>query len=142
MLTELCNTCRNWFTSREDKHVGHFTIEGGVISPLDFVLENQYFRIVGSHFNDGVYKNTPEELDALIPEEFDGQIWAMRIPPAFLALNDEIDNFNKKITNEAIGPYASESWGGYSYTLATGSSGGVITWQEAFAPKLKEWRKL
>ena len=64
------------------------------------------------------------------------------VPPAFLALNDEIEDFNRKATDEASGPYTSESWGGYSYTLATGSSGGVLTWQEAFAPKLKMWRKL
>lgn len=142
MLTELCGVCRNWFTSQEDKHAGYFTINEGVISPFDFVLDGQYFRILGSHFNDGVYKNTPEVMKSLVSEEFRGQIWAMCIPPAFLALNDEIEDFNRKVTDGASGPYTSESWGGYSYTLATGSSGGVLTWQEAFAPKLKMWRKL
>lgn len=142
MLTEMCNTCRNWFTPRGGKHVGKFTIESGSISPLDFILDDQYFRILGSHFNDGVYKNTPDVLSSLIPESFDGQIWEMCVPPAFITLSNEIDDFNKKLTDGAIGPYESESWGGYSYTLATGSSGGVITWQEAFAPKLAEWRKL
>nr|DAO63072.1 MAG TPA: DNA polymerase family B [Caudoviricetes sp.] len=141
MLTELCRECRNWFTSREDKHVGDFTISNGVVSPSDFLLNGQFFRVVGSHFNDGVYRNVPESLSSLTDEVFTGQIWAMCVPPAFVALDEEIEEFNKK-TASASGPYSSESWGGYSYTLATGATGGVITWQEAFAKKLNTWRKL
>ena len=141
MLTEMCNKCRNWFTPGGGKHVGEFTIEGGVISPLDFILDGQYFRILGSHFNDGVYKNTPEVLATLTSETFKGQIWEMCIPPAFIDLSKEIEEFKQK-SSAAASPFVSESWGGYSYTVAQGKNGGVISWQEAFAERLNEWRKL
>lgn len=137
MLTELCAVCRNWFTTKNDIHFGVFTIQGGKISPLDFTLEDQYFRIVGSHFNDGVYKNT--ESLALKDEVFRGQVWAMRVPPAFVALAGEIEDYCNK---NAVSPYTSESFGGYSYSKATNESNIPMTWQEIFAAKLKEWRKM
>lgn len=141
MLTELCRECRNWFTTDSDKHSGDFTILDGVITPFDFVLSGQYFRIMGSHFNDGVYKNVPEEVAKLAAETFTGQIWAMRIPPAFIDLSGKIEEYIAKNEKE-ITPYTSESFGGYSYTKATGSNGSVLTWEEVFNSQLKVWRKI
>ena len=96
MLTELCRECRNWFTADSDKHSGDFTISDGGITPFDFVLSGQYFRIMGSHFNDGVYKNVPEEVAKLAAETFTGQIWAMRVPPAFIDLSGKIEEYVAK----------------------------------------------
>ena len=141
MLTELCRECRNWFTADSDKHSGDFTISDGGITPFDFVLSGQYFRIMGSHFNDGVYKNVPEEVAKLAAETFTGQIWAMRIPPAFIDLSGKIEDYIAKNENE-ISPYTSESFGGYSYTKATGSNGSPLMWQEVFKSQLKVWRKI
>ena len=78
MLEEMCRECRNWFTPKGGKHCGTFTIKDGIISPLDFVYDNQYFRIVGSCFNDGVHQNTSSVLASLTDEVFDGQIWVMK----------------------------------------------------------------
>lgn len=141
MLTELCRECRNWFTTDSDKHSGDFTISDGGITPFDFVLSGQHFRIMGSHFNDGVYKNVPEEVAKLAAETFTGQIWAMRIPPAFIDLSGRIEEYIAKNEKE-ISPYTSESFGGYSYTKATGSNGSVLTWKEVFNSQLKVWRKI
>ena len=141
MLTELCRECRNWFTTDSDKHSGDFTISDGGITPFDFVLSGPYFRILGSHFNDGVYKNVPEEVAKLAAETFTGQIWAMRIPPAFIDLSGKIEEYIAKNEKE-ITPYTSESFGGYSYTKATGSNGSVLTWQGVFNNQLKVWRKI
>ena len=141
MLTELCRECRNWFTADSDKHSGDFTISDGGITPFDFVLSGQYFRIMGSRFNDGVYKNVPEEVAKLAAETFTGQIWAMRIPPAFIDLSGKIEDYIAKNENE-ISPYTSESFGGYSYTKAAGSNGSPLTWQEVFNSQLKVWRKI
>ena len=68
MLTELCAELRNYFVV--SIHEGTFTIDGGKIAPLDFIQENQYFRIVGSVFNDGVYQNTADLV--LTDEIFSG----------------------------------------------------------------------
>ena len=141
MLTELCRECRNWFTTDSDKHSGDFTISDGGITPFDFILDGQYFRIMGRNFNDEEYKNVPEEVAKLAAETFTGQIWAMRIPPAFIDLSGKIEEYIAKNEKE-ISPYTSESFGGYSYTKATGSNGSPLTWQEVFNSQLKVWRKI
>ena len=113
----------------------------GGITPFDFVLSGQYFRIMGSHFNDGVYKNVPEEVADLAAETFTKQIWPMKIPAACVGLSGKIEEDIAKNEKE-ISPYTSESFGGYSYTKATGSNGLPLTWQEVFNSQLKVWRKI
>lgn len=136
MLTELCAEIRNYFT--ESKHFGTFEISGGIIQPLDFLKNGQYFRIVGSTFNDGVYQYPVSDLT---DELFTGAIWAMAVPPAVIALAEEIEKFNK---SDAAKPsvYTSESFGGYSYSKATNSSGAAATWQDVFAKKLNTYRRI
>lgn len=141
MLTELCRECRNWFTTDSDKHSGDFTISDGGITPFDFVLSGQYFRIMGSHFNDGAYKNVPEEVAKLTAETFTGQIWAMRVPPAFIDLSGKIEEYIAKNEKE-ISPYTSESFGGYSYTKAVNDKNVPLMWQEVFNSQLNVWRKI
>lgn len=138
MLTELCGELRNYFNRKEDIHFGEFKIDGGSISPLDFLQEGQYFRIVGSAFNDGVYQFPTSELT---DEVFNGAVWAMRVPPCVVALAAEIKKFNE---SEVAKPsaYTSESFGGYAYTKATTSDGAPIGWKTVFAKKLNQWRKL
>lgn len=46
----------------------------------------QYYRIVGSKYNDGLHKNG----EKLVDEEFFGDIWMLDIPPALVKLADEI----------------------------------------------------
>ena len=52
MLTELCQELKNWF--EREIHVGTFTIEGGQLTDCSFLQDGQYYRIIGSVFNDGV----------------------------------------------------------------------------------------
>ena len=137
MLTEVCAEIRNYFV--KDIHNGTFEIVGGKITPLDFIQENQYFRIVGSVFNDGVYKNTADLV--LTDEIFSGSVWAMAVPPTLIALAEDIKKYNE--SDEAKpSAYTSESFGGYSYSKATDENGAPIGWQKAFASRLNKWRKL
>ena len=55
MLEELMRECRNWFVTQNGVHLGEFSIKGGSIA-LPFLRAGQYFRIVGSAMNDGVYQ--------------------------------------------------------------------------------------
>lgn len=137
MITKICAELRNWF--EVSKHFGTFEIGGGKIAPLNFVQKDQYFRIVGSVFNDGVYKNTAE-LE-LTDEVFSGAVWAMAVPLPVIALAAEIEEYSKSDAGKAS-PYTSESFGGYSYTKATDSNGAPIGWEKAFANRLNKWRKL
>lgn len=129
---------RNWFVVPNGVHIQTYTISGGSIAPLDFLQEGQYFRIVGSVFNDGVYQYP---ATSLTDEVFEGAVWAMRLPPAVIALSAEIKAYNDSDAGKAS-PYTSESFGGYSYTKATDANGAPIGWQKAFASRLNKYRKL
>ena len=137
MLNEVCAEIRNYFV--KDIHNGTFEIVGGKIAPLDFIQENQYFRIVGSVFNDGVYKNTAELV--LTDEIFSGAVWSMAVPPSVVDLAAEIKEFNESDAGKPS-VYTSESFGGYSYSKATDSNGVPLTWKKAFASRLNKWRRM
>ena len=138
MLTELLAEIRNYFEVPNGRHFGTFTISGGSIAPLDFLQEGQYFRIVGSIFNDGVYQYP---ATSLTDEVFEGAVWAMAVPPTLIALTSEIKSYNE--VDGKPSAYTSESYpNGYSYTRATDASGVPLSWQKAFASRLSKWRKL
>ena len=146
MLTVLCKEINNWFECA--KFFGRFTVTDGVITGNFSLQENQYFRIVGSVFNDGVYKY--DENLQLVDETFDGAIWAMAVPNEVIALAADIKEWTDKyqtVDSVAMSPFNSESFGGYSYSKSSGgsSSGNVDlsgTWQGAFADRLNHWRKI
>ena len=138
MLTEICAELRNWFVVPNGVHIQTYTISGGSIAPLDFLQEGQYFRIIGSVFNDGVHQYPASDLT---DEVFHGAVWAMAVPPTLIALTAEIEEYNKSDAGKAS-PYISENFGGYGYTKATGSNGKVLTWKSVFADALNRYRKL
>lgn len=141
MITEICEHLRNWFT--DEAHDGTFVIENGIVLP--FVKNGQYYRIIGSVFNDGVHRYGDPE-DELISETFEGTISPMRLPKAFTDLCGEIEAWQEKNGDVAASPFTSESFGGYSYTKGSGGdsagAGGGITWQKAFRGRLNAWRKI
>lgn len=149
----VCAEVRNYFLRdpKQDIHVGTYTIAAGSVTPLDFLAEGQYFRIVGSVCNDDVYRNTKEELAALHGETFTGAIWAMAIPQAFITLCSEIDAWcaaNMSADSVNLSPFTSESFGGYSYAKGGssaaqfGNGGTVVTWQRQFAAQLNPYRRV
>ena len=140
MLTELCAELKNYFlrNQSEDIHHGEYTISGGSID-LPFLLDGQYFRIVGSVLNDGVYQYPVSEL---ADETFSGAIWAMAVPPAVIALAAEIDGWNKANADALASPYQSESFGGYTYSKGSSASGtGGYDWKDQFSNRLNKYRR-
>ena len=138
IITEICAELRNWFVVPNGVHIQTYTISGGSIAPLDFLQEGQYFRIIGSVFNDGVHQYPAADLT---DEVFHGAVWAMALPPSLIALSAEIEEYNKSDAGKAS-PYISENFGGYGYTKATGSNGKALTWKSVFADALNRYRKL
>lgn len=139
MLTELCGVLRNWFET--DRISGTYTVENGSIT-LPFLQNGQFFRVVGSVFNDGVHQY-PDY--AMADETFDGSIWPMSVPPALICLGEEIKAWQEKNGDIAASPYTSESFGGYSYSKSTSGSAtgtGMVTWQSVFKSRLNQWRKI
>lgn len=140
ILDELCQELKNWFCNVEtDVHEGTYAIiDKTLLAP--FLQRGQYFRIVGSKFNDGVhvYGNHLEK-----DEEFTGTIWAMKVPPSVIALAEQIDKWIETNGQAMQSPYQSESWGGYSYSLKSGmGESGAFDWRTVFAGSLNRWRKL
>lgn len=154
MLDEICRELNNWFDTNpndgsKNHYFGTFVIEDGAIDLSETDIQpNQYFRIVGSTFNDGVYKHPATKLT---DEIFDGAVWAMSVPPAVIALSAEIEAWQAKyggVDSYAMSPYTSESFGGYSYSKSNGGSGNggadsnSGTWQGVYANRLNKWRKI
>lgn len=140
MLTELCAELRNYFLrSESDIHEGEYTIKDGKIDLSNILVEGQYFRIVGSVLNDGVHRYPAV---GLADETFKGAVWAMAVPPSVVALASEIKDWTVR-NNEALKtPYTSESFGGYSYSKATGTGGKAYSWQDQFSSRLNKWRRI
>ena len=149
MIEKICAFIHNYFYG--DRYAGTFTIENGVLD-VPGLIDGQYFRICGSRLNDGVYVYPAQAAAGQPPilkdETFDGVIWDMRPPKSFLTLVDEIKAWQTKYGEAVSGPYQSESFGGYSYTLKSGTnaSGGAdpsaSSWQGVFKAQLNQWRKL
>ena len=167
MLEEICRELNNWFDTNpndgtKNHYFGTFVIEDGIIDLSETDIKpNQYFRIIGSVFNDGVYKFEPTvtptqdhpetHRPVLTDETFDGAVWAMAVPPSVIALSAEIEAWQEKyggVDSTAMSPYTSESFGGYSYSKSKGGSGNSGadansgTWQNAYASRLNKWRKI
>ena len=136
MLEEILDYLHNYFVVPGGVHSGNYTISSGTVN-LDFMQEGQYFRIVGSVFNDGVHQYPVYNLK---DEVFTGAVWALAVPPYVVALSHEIESWcnSNQPTN-----IVSEAFGGYSRTLATdGRTGAPATWQNVFRGRLSAWRKL
>ena len=135
MLDEICAHIRNYFI--QSIYHGRYEIKNGSIVPLDFLKDGQYFRIVGSTLNDGVYQYPTAELT---DEVFSGSVWAMAVPPTLIALADEIEAFTKSDEGKPTA-YTAESFAGYSYSKATDENGVSAGWETVFAKRLNKWRK-
>lgn len=144
-ITDFCDEIHNYFEL--EKYIQTVTIENGQITGFsDRLQPDQYFRIVGSVFNDGVHKYPATDLK---DETFSGAVWAMAVPPSALALFNTIKEWDTKYSqNEAANsPFQSESFGGYAYTksYSTRIGGGtddMYTWQGHFRKNLNSLRKI
>ena len=87
---------------------------------LPFLDDDQYFRINGSDFNNDIHQYPASDLT---DEVFYGSIWPLKIPSALLALVTEIEEWQAEYgsSSAALGPFQSESFGGYSYSKASSS---------------------
>lgn len=152
MLSEVCDFVHNYF--EYEIHHGTFSIVNGGIDLTGLVKNGQRFRILGSALNDGIYtyydesalyNDDDDALADLMDETFTGAIVAMAIPKEFLKIVSDITEWQNKNGQIVESPYTSESFGGYSYTKATGSgsnAGGVLGWRDIFRARLNAYRRI
>lgn len=148
MLTEICNYLKNWFDYDRPKFYGKFKIENGVLRSVQDgdmgIITGQYFRIIGSVLNDGVYTLADELED----EEFEGAVWLMAVPKDVRNIATDIQEWQNKyggVDSVNLSPFQSESFGGYSYSKggsSSTSSSSVPTWQSIFADRLARYKKI
>lgn len=142
ILTEVCDYLNNYFW--EKKIQGTFTISNGNISVIG-LKNGQYFRILGSTFNDGIHQYPATDM---IDETFEGEIWAMAVPKTVISIASDIGDWQEKygaVTSDAMSPFNSESFAGYSYSKSgsgNANSGSNATWQDVFGGRLNKYRKL
>lgn len=150
MIYQICLYLKNWFDYKQPKYFGKFTISNGALNYEGGAMEiqtGQYFRVVGSTFNDDVYKKGSESLT---DEEFEGAVWLMALPKDFISLVTEIELWQEKyggVDSVNMSPFQSESFNGYSYSKASGGSSesgtsSVPTWQSVYADRLRRYRKI
>ena len=119
-----------------------YVIDNGVIN-CSILQEGQYYWIEGSIFNDGLHQHVADDLK---DEAFSGRVVFLAIPRAVTDLAERIKAWCDANTEALDSPYASESFGGYSYSKASanGGSDGVTAsgWRLQFINELNHWRKL
>lgn len=140
MLEQILDHIHNYFVKGVYK--GKYEIVSNTIN-LPFLIPGQYFKIVGSILNDGLYQYPTVDLQ---DENFEGEIWALAIPSAVIKLSEEVESWLDEYGTMTLSPYQSESFGGYSYSKkSSGSSDGAndsSTWQGVFKSRLNHWRKI
>lgn len=135
MLERILNHIKNWFV--HEKIMGQFAISNNTLA-LAHIKPGQYYRIIGSVFNDGLHK---QGVDTLTDEEFDGAVWLLAIPWPVIDLAERIEAWEQENAKALSSAYQSESFGGYTYTKAS-VDGKPVTWQGAFRAELNAWRKI
>ena len=143
MLYAVCRHLNNYFD--KERIFDTFTVVTDDINAAssdlsERIAKNQFYRIVGSTFNDGIYVYPTS--GKLVPETFEGAVWLLAFPREFLDLVRDIAKWQEKYGSDAASPYTSEAVTGvYSRTKSGGSAEGN-SWQSAFKDRLDVWRKI
>lgn len=144
LLEDVLDHIHNWFV--RDEITGKIEISDNALPDMvsKDMLDGQWYRVRGSYLNDGLHRHIAYDLR---DETFTGTIALLAIPRALINTVFDIQNWQEKNGEASDGPYASESFGGYSYTLKTDSgsysaSGGLTGWRLAFRDRLNQWRKM
>lgn len=147
MLEELMRYVNNRF-DRDSRGVpyggasGRFAVEGGTLE-VDGLKDGQYYWVEGSTLNDGLHLHPDAGMR---DEEFDGRVVFLVVPRSFEDLGAEVAEWCARNADAIGGPYQSESFGGYSYSLKGGGSQGneapAAAWQAQFGARLRPYRKL
>lgn len=134
-VPELCVHTHNFFDRADDPIAGEFTFEADTIP--DGVVVGQYFLVCGSIFNDGIHLAGENDLTS---ESFTGTVQPMRVPPAFVKLAQKITDYDAKLPSGGV--YVSQSFNGWSGTMATGSDGLPADGLTHYRKEINQWRKL
>lgn len=126
MLSRVCRYLKNYFVKTTTGN-GDVTVADNKVffngSEIE-MNEGQYFALAGLNYVYGVYAYGDELEDST----FEGAVWIMQVPKDVLDVVERMaawEEANGGVDSEAMSPFQSESFGGYSYSKASGGSGKV-----------------
>ena len=135
--------CRNFF---EVGYLdGTFRITGNA---LPDAKDAHYVYISGSLYHDGVWEIcngylTGKSIEGLEDEEFDGRVWLLAPPIDFLETVKQMQAYEEK---NPISALASETFGGYSRTWATGGKpsdrSAMAVFRDSLAPYIRMYTEV
>jgi hypothetical protein len=135
--------CRNFF---EVGYLdGTFRITGNA---LPDAKDAHYVYISGSMHHDGVWEIcngylTGKSIEGLEDEEFDGRVWLLAPPIDFLETVKMMREYEEKNPVSAL---ASETFGGYSRTWATGGKpsdrSAMAVFRDSLAPHIRMYTEV
>lgn len=138
-VAALMRYCRNFF---EVGYIdGTFRITGNALSDVGDGVHWVY--ISGSMMHDGVWEIcngylTGRSVEGLENEEFDGRVWLLAPPIDFLETVKMMREYEEKNPVSAL---ASETFGGYSRTWATGGKpsdrSAMAVFRDSIAPYIR-----
>lgn len=139
MLEAVLNSLHNWFIIPGAARCGTFEVASGTLD-ADFLQIDQYYRVEGSVFNDGLHQHPGSDMQ---DEEFTGVVYPMAVPRAVIELANEIKAWcESNPETDKI----SESFDGYSYTrVGNGQNSSAVSvsrWEAAFAGRMRPWKKV
>lgn len=146
MLTRVCRYLKNWFVKSNTGNGDVAVIDGKVYfngSEIE-MNEGQHFALVRTRYVYGVYAYGDEIEDS----EFEGAVWIMDVPKDVLDVVVRMtawEEANGGSDSPAMSPYQSESFGGYSYSKASGGGGKVgssVFDNAEFASVLRPFKKI
>ena len=153
MLQTVLEYVHNMFI--KEPYPGNYAIVDGMVSPCPPLKEGQRFWLVGSDLNDGVYtfhqdgimNDDDNQAAGLQDETWAGTICALAVPPAVIALSEEIKQWVDKYSEQINSPFSSESVVGvYSYEKMANSkvAGGspFLSWQDVYSAQLNRCRRV
>ena len=154
-MLEVMRECRNFFEFSLEE--GEFSLSGGEIGLRGAFIEatreyrpyrvGEYLLLTGSAGVDGLYAisgaddgvYTLEGVNA--DEEWEGAVWALRIPRPFVALCAEIEAFHQGAGRPTA--YTSEMVVGlHQWTRSLSKSGAPIGWREVYSKSLAPYRRM
>lgn len=146
MLTEICAYLRNYFDrdsygNRLPSWEEEIEIsDGELVGFADRLLPGQYYRIIDSMLNDGVYRYGDA---GLTDETFRGTVQAMAIPAPVVEAAQRLKEHRTKYGEALDSPFSAESYFGYSWTKDTSDSANSTPGIPAsIAASLSPWRKI
>lgn len=154
MLETILGDIHNYFPIPNAQRAGTFQIVSGTLK-ADFLMKGQYYRIMGSVFNDGLHRyeydgikdetgsgnDVHPDMRELKDETFTGYVIPLAIPYTVIELAHEIKLWRE---NNPDTDKVSESFGGYSYSRAQSTTNGTSTsggWKAVFGDRLNKWRR-